>query len=99
MDRFYSFVKTACRFRATTWLYTDKLEKRLIKDLGLDQNDRWLRNTLETFSHLVTFYHSYPVHNGLSDDGGEELGQNYMEVDVIQGRIHAIKKPLSEYKS
>ena len=96
-DKFYRFVKTACKNRALSRLSWDKIEKIISQKIpNLDRSD--LRELKEIFEHLVNFYKT-PVLKGYDVETWNKAKEGYyIERGVVRGRFYEKEMPMDILK-
>lgn len=92
-NKFYRFVKTACKNRALTWLNLDKIEKIILGEIpSLNQSD--LGELKEIFEHLLTFYKTPAIKKGYSIENTNKVKKGYyIEKGFKQGKFYEKKLP------
>ncbi|MEN9852133.1 MAG: hypothetical protein RI996_76 [Candidatus Parcubacteria bacterium] len=87
-DRFYTFVKTVCRYNSSNWKNGDFLKKKIL-EIKSNFNKNKLENILEEYESLISFYDTkyLPTDEDRSSEDDVNDSLHYYEVDVIKGKI------------
>lgn len=94
MERFYSFVKTVCRYNATNWKKTDYLRKKILEtDPNFKQS--FLEYLLELYINLLDFYKANAYSSKLQMSERKIKRGYYVEIHVKNGSICEIEKPIN----
>ena len=96
MRRFYRFVKTVCRHKATRWRDPEFVRARILS-IRPSFNKRLLDQFLDLFSHLVEFNSAVPFEEGLSGADGAASGDDYLEISVSGGTVTTKELLLQDY--
>lgn len=86
-ERFYSFVKTICRYNAKKWKDTSYLKKRILERMPHFE-PKYLDYLLDLFMQLIDFYKTAPLRSiGIAKRQSVTNSNCYIERQVKDGQI------------
>jgi len=87
-ERFYSFVKTVCRYNAKKWKAPSYLKKRILERLPHFDPER-LDFLLDLYIQLIDFYKTIPLRStGIAERKSSVNSSHYIEKEVKDGKIY-----------
>ena len=92
-ERFFSFVKTVCKYNASRWKKPDHLKRKILE--AKPHFDReFLDRLLDLYTNLIEFYKAGACSSMRSIHSGIKRGY-YIEARVKKGEIYEVELPLS----
>jgi len=86
-ERFYSFVKTICRYNARKWKDTSYLKKRILERMP-HFDPKYLDYLLDLLIQLLDFYKTAPLRSiGMAERQGAANSNCYIERKVQDGKV------------
>jgi hypothetical protein len=86
-ERFYSFVKTICRYNARKWKDTGYLKKRILERKHRFDT-KYLDYLLDLFIQLLDFYKTAPLRSiGIAEGQSAAYSNYYIERKVKDGKV------------
>ncbi|MFH1713532.1 MAG: hypothetical protein ABH896_05130 [Candidatus Jacksonbacteria bacterium] len=91
MKRFYTFIKTVCRYNSKKWKSRDYLKKRIFDEKPHFDTDS-LENILSLYKNLLDFHRANPFSSNIRNDLNIQRGY-YIEKRVKHGKFYEKELP------
>jgi hypothetical protein len=93
--RFYTFVRTICRFNAKRWKDTAFVRGEILRRRP-HFDVEFLDYLMRLLNELIEYSKAYPIKAGLQSSDLTVTDGHYIEITVKRGRLEMKEKPYSD---